>query len=81
MQYVPHVERPHKCSWCVDKEVTFGTADELQRHVDETHDALKRCDVCGVLFPTVAGMLVHRGMQHKGDQGGRSGKLPEGREK
>jgi len=80
MKVVHHEERPHRCSWCTDKEVTFGTAGELQRHLDETHDEAKRCDVCGTQWDTVMGMCIHRGRKHKGHHGVGSGKPPEGRE-
>jgi len=80
MKDVHHEERPHRCSWCADKEVTFGTAGELRRHLDETHDEAKRCDVCGIQWDTVMGMCIHRGRKHKGHHGVGSGKPPEGRE-
>ena len=80
MKTVHHLERPYRCSWCTDKEVMFGTFGELRRHIDETHDEAKRCDVCGRQWDTVVGMRSHRGHKHKGHHGVGSGKPPEGRE-
>jgi len=62
------------------EEVTFGTVGELRRHLDETHDEAKRCDVCGTKWDTVMGLCSHRGNKHKGHHGVGSGKPPEGRE-
>ena len=80
MKIVHHLERPHRCSWCADKEVTFGTAGELRRHINESHDEAKRCDLCGIQWDTVVGLRSHRGHKHKGHHGVGSGKPPESRE-